>query len=323
MRVEEAADQQIGLLRAAMMGAPMEALQFRGGRHGGQIGVRSQWRKGARALLVKRASPCKIERVVEETLSKQSVRAAYGWGRAKSWDDALALLSRAAEAGEPEADRQLALVTQASIDTLLAPPAVERLSTISLIGACRGFAPPGFSEWLIDHSLDRLVNSSVNVAGYAALRTAQDCAFGPQQRDLVVAIMQERAARLTGVPVENHEPPNVISYEPGQEFSLHVDYIDPRVPEFHAELEQLGQRTATIVTYLNEDFEGAETLFPDAQVKFRGGTGDAIVFANVLPNGQPDLNSRHAGLPPTSGRKWVLSQWIRSQPFPYRPEDLA
>lgn len=180
-----------------------------------------------------------------------------------------------------------------------------------------------FSEWLIDRARDRLVAASVNEAGAGPVqRTARDAAFGPQNRDLVIAVMQERAAHLVGVPVEYHEPPNVISYEPGQEFSLHADYIDPRVSQFHAELQHLGQRTATIVTYLNEDFEGAETWFPDAGVKYRGHRGDAIVFSNVRPDGSPDFNTRHAGLPPTSGRKWVLSQWIRNKPFPYRPQDL-
>ena len=258
-----------------------------------------------------------------ETLSKQAARAAYGWGRPQSWDEALALLRQAAEAGEADADRQLQLVTQAPIQELLEPPDAELLSNISQIGAVRGFAPPGFSEWLIDQAADRLVGASVNAAGGGpVLRTARDAAFGPQNRDLVLAIMQERGARLVGVPVHFHEPPNVISYEPGQEFSLHADYIDPRPPEYQQELQVLGQRTATIVTYLNEDFDGAETVFRDAQVKFRGGTGDAIVFANVLRDGSPDYNTRHAGLPPTRGRKWVLSQWIRTKPFPYRPQDL-
>lgn len=259
----------------------------------------------------------------EETLSKQAARAAYGWGRAQSWDEALALLSQAAEAGEPDAERQLGLVGKAPIADLLEPPEADLLSDISQIGACAGFAPPGFSEWLIDRAADRLVEASVNSAGEGpAVRTARDAAFDPKQRDVVLAIMQERAARLIGIPVKFHEPPNVISYEPGQEFSLHADFIDPRAPEYQQELQVLGQRTATIVTYLNEDFEGAETYFPDAQVKWRGATGDAIVFSNVGPDGSPDFNTRHSGLPPTSGRKWVLSQWIRSKPFPYRPEDL-
>jgi prolyl 4-hydroxylase len=257
-----------------------------------------------------------------ESWSKQAARAAYGWDRPQSWDDALALLARAADAGEPETQRQLDLVTQAPIDDLLEPPEADLLSDVAQIGECIGYAPPGFSQWLIDHAADRLVAATVNTAGEAAVRTARDAAFGPRQRDIVLAIMQERAARLTGIPVKFHEPPNVISYEPGQEFSLHADFIDPRAVEYQQELQVLGQRTATIVTYLNDDFEGAETWFPDAQVKWRGSTGDGIVFSNVGPDGGPDFNARHAGLPPASGRKWVFSQWLRSKPFPYLPEDL-
>lgn len=263
-------------------------------------------------------------RSTNETFSKQAARAAYGWGRGQSWSDALDLLRQAASENEPEAARQLALATMAPIDQLLAIPRVERLSSVAPVGVCRGFAPPGFSEWLIDRASDRLVSSAVNDTGARpVLRTSRDAAFAPQDRDLVLAIMQERAARLVGVPAAYHEPPHVISYEPGQEFGLHTDFIDPRVPEYAKELEVLGQRTATVLTYLNEDFEGAETIFPNAQVKFRGNRGDAMVWSNVRPDGSPEPNSWHAGLPPTSGRKWVLSQWIRSNPFPYRPEDLV
>jgi prolyl 4-hydroxylase len=258
-----------------------------------------------------------------DTFRKQAARAAYGWGRSKSWEDALSLLRQAADAGEPDAERELALASQAPLSELLRLPRVERLSTIAPIGACRGFAPPGFSEWLIDHAADRLVSSAVNAKDAApVLRTSRDAAFTPRHRDVVLAIMQERAARLVGVDVDYHEAPHVICYEPGQEFSLHVDYIDPRVPEYAEELRVLGQRTATVVTYLNDAFEGAETVFPDAQVKFRGATGDAIVWSNVLADGSPDFNTRHAGLPPISGRKCIFSQWIRSNPFPHRPEDL-
>ncbi len=258
-----------------------------------------------------------------ETYSKQAARAAYGWGAERNWHDALALIAEAARAGEPDAERQLALVTQAPIVDLLQPPTPERQSSISRIGVARGFAPPGFSEWLIDRAKDRLELASVNDVSGEAVRTARTAAFGPQQRDLVLAIVQQRAARMSGAKIELHEPPNVISYQPGQEYRLHVDFIEPSVTEFQAELQQLGQRSATIVTYLNDDFDGAETFFPDAGVKFRGSPGDAIIFSNLLPDGTPDYNSGHCALPPTRGRKWVLSQWIRTQPYPYSAEALA
>jgi prolyl 4-hydroxylase len=262
--------------------------------------------------------------MTQQALAKEAVRAAYGWHRPKSWTDALGLLEKAAERGEDGARRQLELVSKAPIEELLTPPRVERLTNVAAIAACPGFVPPEFADWLIERAQDRLVDASVNQAGDAwIVRSARDYAFGPQERDLVLAIIQERAARLVSLPVEYQEPPNIISYEPGQEFGLHVDYIDPRVPEFQRELQTAGQRTVTIVTYLNTDFEGAETHFPDADVTFRGGVGDAVVFVNVLPDGTPDFKTRHCGLPPRRGRKWVLSQWIRSQPFPFRPEDLA
>lgn len=257
-----------------------------------------------------------------ETFSKRAARAAYGWGQSQSWSDAIALLRLAADADEPQARRQLDLVTQVPIAELVALPRLERLSSLAPVGAYRGFAPVGFAEWLIDRAAQRLLSSSANDVGAGDLsRTSRDAAFMPEHRDVVLAIMQEKAARLVGVPVKYHEPPHVISYEPGQEFGLHADFVDPRVPEYHQELRVLGQRIATVVTYLNEDFEGAETVFPYAQVTFRGKTGDAIVWSNVLPDGNPDHNTRHAGLPPTRGRKWILSQWVRSNPFPYGPAD--
>jgi prolyl 4-hydroxylase len=255
--------------------------------------------------------------LAEETFSKQAARAAYGWGRTQSWTDAFSLLQRAAQTHEPNAARQLELVSQSPLDALLQPPPLQRLSNIARIGAASGFAPPGFSEWLIDRSSAQLQPAPVNDAGGYGVRTASVFAFGPEQRDVVLAILQERASRIFGVPVAFHEPPNVISYEVGQEFRPHADFIEPSIPQFQEELRVLGQRTATIVTYLNNDFDGAETYFPDAGVKFRGAIGEAIVFANVLANGSPDYKTQHAGLPVLRGRKWILSQWLRAKPFPF------
>lgn len=258
-----------------------------------------------------------------ETLRKQAARAAYGWGRRQDWQEALRLIEAAAKAGEPEARRQFELATQMPLDQLLAPPVPQRLSPRARVAAAIGFAPPGFSDWFIDRARHRLEPAPVNDAGGEAVRTATTCAFGPQERDLMLAIVQERAARLLGVPLDCHEPPNAISYEPGEEYRRHVDFIEPSIPQYQAELARLGQRVATVVTYLNDDFEGAETVFPDLDVTFRGKPGDAIFFANVLTDGTPDYLTSHAALPPTSGRKWVLSQWIRAKPFPYSAEALA
>jgi prolyl 4-hydroxylase len=65
------------------------------------------------------------------------------------------------------------------------------------------------------------------------------------------------------------------------------------------------------LVYLNEGFEGGETGFPALKTRYKGRKGDALFFWNVGPDGSPDKRTLHAGLPPVSGEKWLLSQWIR------------
>jgi prolyl 4-hydroxylase len=257
-----------------------------------------------------------------------AIAAAHG----QRWSEALLLAERAAEAGDTSAMAQLSVLAgnpeatylHGAIDltALLAPPESEPVSDTASIGVSRGFATPAMCAWLIARAQHRLEPSMVNDAATGEMRqhpmrTAHTCAFGPDDRDLIIAVLQARAAIITRVPVMNHEAPNMISYEPGQQFGPHVDYIDTRNPLFARELAMLGQRIVTVVTYLNEDFDDAPTQFPALKLNVRGATGDAIIWSNVRPDGAPDPNTVHAGMPPTRGRKWVLSQWLRNRPQPY------
>jgi prolyl 4-hydroxylase len=58
---------------------------------------------------------------------------------------------------------------------------------------------------------------------------------------------------------------------------------------------------------------GGETEFPYLRQRFRGRKGDALFFWNVLPDFSPDARTLHAGLPPSSGEKWLFSQWVRAR----------
>ena len=71
-----------------------------------------------------------------------------------------------------------------------------------------------------------------------------------------------------------------------------------------------------MLVYLNEDYEGGETEFLASGRRFRGKTGDGLLFRNAdLATGMPDPNSRHAGLPVTAGCKLIASRWIRQKPY--------
>jgi hypothetical protein len=182
-----------------------------------------------------------------------------------------------------------------------------------------GFLSKEACRWLIQRGDAGQEAAMINdpVTGLARpdpMRSNAVARFGLSQIDVVMLLVQTRISAATGLPAVHMEAPNVLSYSPGQEFLPHYDFFNPASSQFACEIDTLGQRSATFLVYLNEDFSGGETDFPRAGRRYRGRTGDALVFMNVRDDGSPDVESLHAGLPPTRGRKWLLSQWIRTRP---------
>ena len=144
-------------------------------------------------------------------------------------------------------------------------------------------------------------------------RTNAAAQFTLERMDMVLAVVRERIARAAGLPVPGLEWTQVLHYAVGQSFDWHVDWLDPALPGYAADLARRGQRIATCLVFLNDDFEGGETAFEAGDLRHRGRKGDALLWANTLPDGSIDRRTRHAGLPPASGEKWVLSQWLRGR----------
>jgi hypothetical protein len=270
-----------------------------------------------------------------------AVMQAVGVARPADFGAALDQLARAADLGQRHAQKQLALFAdrkdlttrapkapiwgkvRAEIDVakLLAPARSKREHLSPSIYSMAGFIPRVWCKWIIDHGRGRLTPGRPGKTGVGApraeiMRTAEAATFTLTQTDLVVVAVQEKLARAARVPLHWGEPPNLLHYAPGQEYRPHFDFIDPRVAAFQRELAVLGQRIATCLVYLNDDFEGGETEFPHVGWRHRGKPGDAIVFNNVTSQGLPDGTSLHAGRPPTRGEKWVLSLWLRDRVQP-------
>ena len=137
------------------------------------------------------------------------------------------------------------------------------------------------------------------------VRTSAGMSFGPVNEDLVVHAINRRLAAVTGTDVSWGEPLHILRYSPRQEYKPHVDAL-PGV---------VNQRAWTILVYLNEDFAGGETRFTEIGLTTRGKAGDAVIFRNTLDDGRADPRTRHAGLPVTSGTKWLATRWIRQAPY--------
>lgn len=256
-----------------------------------------------------------------------------GWGalRTQSWPDALHHLQRAAELGWAPAQRELrslarrdgtdwaALRDGVDIKTLTTPPAARVLASSPQVRAIPGFATPAECAWLIGlarHGLRRARVYRKDADGYteAGTRTNSESDYTFGNADLVLRVIIERIASAVGLPTRLFEVAKLLHYEPGQHFAPHHDFQQPTTPALAREIARRGQRVATVLIYLNDGYEGGETEFPRIGLRHRAATGDALMFANVRPDGALDHDSLHAGLPTTRGVKWVLSQWIRSRP---------
>jgi hypothetical protein len=279
------------------------------------------------------------EQGVAEATEKCALFEAIGIGRPSNWARALDKLQLAAEQGGAGAQGQLLVLARTApdpgeqnaagqadwrfvrdcinLDQLLGSGTREALSDSPRVRAIRGFATPAECDWLIERARPRLKPAMVYDGGGNEVvdpaRTNSSTEFQIVDMDLVIEIIRSRISRALRVPLAAFELTQFLHYRPGQEFRLHHDYLDPANPEHRKHLETHGQRIATFLIYLNEQFEGGETDFPRAGVRFRGDTGDAIFWANVGPDGEPNLASVHTGRPPSSGEKWVLSQWVRDR----------
>ena len=130
----------------------------------------------------------------------------------------------------------------------------------------------------------------------------------------VLGLMAETGSRTREVILDVYKPKEIFSdsimlcrWDVGKELTPHIDNQDTHQ-------YSTPWRTYSSLVYLNDDFAGGETNFPRIGLSHLGAKGDAVLFRNVDATGAPDHDTMHAGMPPTSGEKWVFSQWIREFP---------
>jgi hypothetical protein len=272
-----------------------------------------------------------------EAALRLATLAALGSYVEQSWARALGLLVFAAEKGSAAARGQLQIFARRRLAEV-EPPASEwsRLAesidfaswiaparSLSLhdVPAVRSF--PDFTEddvcaWLIERARGNLSRALVYDAAHGQdiadhMRTNTAAGFDLMTADLVQVALQYRMALSVGVPIDNMEGPTVLHYEVGEEITNHYDFLNPGSPNYQDEISRRGERIITFLVYLNDDYGGGETEFPKLGIRHKGKRREGLLFVNALPSGPPDLRMVHAGTPPTSGEKWIVSQFIRNR----------
>lgn len=287
----------------------------------------------ARALLRGHNAPVgEAARLVREACARKNADALMlhaalavrGLGRSQSFDDALAYVRQAAALGDTRARGQLAALGEGFDATAwFAPLQPVQHAAAPRIFSIESFLPGAVCDWLVRSARKRMTVAKIYDAGSGTIvesqiRTGSAFEAASVEPDLVHQLVNLRIADALGIPVAHQEPTTILHYSRSQEYKPHYDAIrpGPEADQFARELNELGQRPATFLVYLNDGYEGGETSFPRLNFKFKGKRGDALIFWNLSEAGEVERDSLHAGMPVTKGEKWLLSKWVRQKPLP-------
>jgi prolyl 4-hydroxylase len=142
-----------------------------------------------------------------------------------------------------------------------------------------------------------------------------DGGYFERGENALVQRLEKRIAQMTGIPIEQGEPLQILRYHQSGEYLPHHDYFDHLMDPAVAAVERGGQRIATMVIYLNHVADGGETVFPELELTVKPQPGSAIYFEYANSSGQLDSRCLHAGVPVLKGEKWIATKWFRARAY--------
>jgi len=149
--------------------------------------------------------------------------------------------------------------------------------------------------------------------GTPGYRTSETCDL--DAADSLVAAIDARICAYAGLDPAHGEPIQGQRYAVGQEFKDHTDYFEPTGLDYDAFCGVAGQRTWTVMIYLNEPGDGGATRFRRLGKIVQPETGKLLAWNNLTPAGAPNYETLHAGMKVRRGVKYVITKWFRERPW--------
>lgn len=144
-------------------------------------------------------------------------------------------------------------------------------------------------------------------------RTSETCDLDGANPD--VAEVDRRVAELTGLDPLHGEPMQGQRYAVGQEFKAHTDYFEPDGADYPRYCAVAGQRTWTVMIYLNEPEAGGATRFKTIGKIVQPETGKLLAWDNMRADGRPNAATLHHGMKVRAGTKYIVTKWYRERPW--------
>jgi len=168
-----------------------------------------------------------------------------------------------------------------------------------------------YDNWLTDDIIDQILNKNFEFVpgrvrkanGSLQTDTIRQCQthrieYGD---DLLFDALVQRVADFFGTQdLMCIEPFPLMRYSPGDYFNWHTDLTGGFTT----------QRTATMIMYLNDDFEGGHTCFQHLNLRVRPKRGSALVYYYT-----PTEPMVHCGEAVVSGTKFILNAFVRNGKF--------
>jgi prolyl 4-hydroxylase len=144
-------------------------------------------------------------------------------------------------------------------------------------------------------------------------RTSESCNF--VAREPLVQAIEAKIDALTGIQAPYGETMQGQRYAVGQQFKAHHDFFYTSEPYWPENAKRGGQRTWTVMLFLNEPAGGGRTVFPKAEVEVTPRRGALLAWNNLDAFGQPNPGTLHQAMPVEAGVKYVITKWYRERPW--------
>ncbi|WP_448661067.1 prolyl hydroxylase family protein [Sphingomonas sp. CJ20] len=201
------------------------------------------------------------------------------------------------------------------IEHILRWPGIQRVPNPKVaLFVAKNFLEPELCTLLMQRiDAKRRPSTIADANGDYAFRTSETCDLDPE--DALTVELKRRIIALTGLDPTHGEPMQGQRYAVGQEFKAHTDYFEPQGQDYEKYCSVSGQRTWTVMLYLNEVEAGGATRFKAIDKLVQPEVGKLLAWNNLRPDGSPNPSTIHHAMKVRAGTKYVITQWFRMRPW--------
>lgn len=166
------------------------------------------------------------------------------------------------------------------------------------------------NEHILSKAKDQFAESHIMGGFNTSIRKSKTAWL--YKTDPIIYNILKRVTDLIDDNIENAEALQVVEYEAGGYYNEHHDSCCDDAEVCTTFVEKSGQRTATMLIYLNDNFEGGETEFLNLNLKLKAPKNGGILFRPLETGGNRcHPLALHKGCPILSGKKYICNVWIR------------